>query len=105
MKRGGRMNLMILLIGSVLVSGIMVGVGLWLYKSTGAIQLDLSRPGYEREDPEVVAGEREWDFSVTGEVDGEVIDGFLEELEGKMEVVQGMGAFSERSLSDEALGI
>ena len=102
MTRGSR-NLLILGLGSILIAG---GT---IYRNTGDIYLDRSRPGF-LPDKEEVEAETEattnFTYSDSGALDEEELDQYLEELEKIEERLKGLpDAFSSKPLSDESLGI
>lgn len=107
--RGGR-NLTILGLVSVALAIVVSAVSLWIYHATGDIYLDRSRPGFITEDGE---GEKNatdvgksYVFSADGAISGEVLDGYLKELDKvDGDIKDASGAFSADALSDEALGI
>ncbi len=98
---------LILIVGVIVVSLFMVYVALSLYVSSGTIQLDLSRPGYDSarkeatKDNEVFKG-----FSEDGPIDNEVLHAFDELYKQKAaEALIDIDAFSGNALSDDALSL
>lgn len=84
-------------------------VSLWLYRTSGAAQLDLSRPGYISDETQTGGDDLETDgkesFSAHGEISNDIVEEF-EKLYGDVEKkVLGTEAFREEALGDEALGI
>ena len=103
---GGR-NLIILGVSVGVITLITTAVSLYIYRATGDIYLDRSRPGYisegEKRNDEKDVGE---EFSSDGEINTEVIDKYIEELdiiESRIDAHQS--DFSNEQLSDDALGI
>lgn len=103
---GGR-NLMLLGIGSAIVALITTAISIFIYRYTGDIYLDRSRPGYiaegEKHDDEDDGDE---DFSNEGVVDKKVLDEYLKELEsieGRINAHENN--FDAEPLTDDALGI
>ena len=103
---GGR-NLMLLGIGSVVVALITTSISIFIYRYTGDIYLDRSRPGYiaegEKHDDEDDGDE---DFSNEGVVDEKALEEYLEELEsieGRINAHENN--FDAEPLTDDALGI
>lgn len=103
---GGR-NLMLLGIGSVVVALITTSISIFIYRYTGDIYLDRSRPGYiaegEKHDDEDDGDE---DFSNEGVVDKKALEEYLEELEsieGRINAHENN--FDAEPLTDDALGI
>ena len=109
-ENGGR-NLVILGVVSVLIALTTTSVSLAIYHNSGDIYLDRSRPGYlpdeeEIEDDGDKEEEEEYDFTRTGELDGESMTKFIENLEGEIKAIdEYKKPFSEEVLSDEHLGI
>ena len=103
---GGR-NLMLLGFGSIMIALLTTSVSLLIYRNTGDIYLDRSRPGYiaegEKHGDEDEGSE---DFSNEGIVDKKVLDDYSKELdsiEGRINAHENN--FDEEPLTDDALGI
>ncbi len=103
---GGR-NLVILGISASVIALISTAASLYIYRSTGDIYLDRSRPGYisegERHSEE---DDQKENFSNEGEINDKAIDEYLKELDkvsGRIE--DAADDFSPEALSDESLGI
>jgi len=95
---------MLLLMGSMVISGVMLMVSMWLYRVSGAEQLDLSRPGYVREDLMDVDLD-DTGFAATGPMNVEVMEDFRRMFGARMDVISGVDAFRADALSDETLGL
>jgi len=108
MTRGGR-NLLILGIGSVFIAGLTTSVSLAIYRNTGDIYLDRSRPGFlpDKEEAEAeTEATTNFTYSDSGPLDGEELDRYLEELQKINQHLENLpDAFSGTPLSDESLGI
>ncbi|MDO4612000.1 MAG: hypothetical protein Q4B29_00855 [Candidatus Saccharibacteria bacterium] len=109
MTKGGR-NLTILGVVSVVVTLVLTTISLTIYRVSGDIYLDRSRPGYLPDEEEVREEENDpegnYDFSQTGEITMEVLDEYLEKLEVEIRAIDAYAEpFSEEALSDEKLGI
>lgn len=93
-----------LIIGSILVATFLVYVALSLYQSSGAMQLDLSRPGYAEARREVTKGSEVFrGFPADGPIDAEVLKEFAAMYEEKAKDAASVDAFSGEALSDHAL--
>ena len=103
--RRGRRNLMIMLGGSLVIASGLLMVSMHLYRESGAEQLDLSRPGYIREDVAERDGEGSREFPATGAIDDEVMREFREMFEMRQGAIMSMDAFRAEVLSDGALGL
>ena len=103
---GGR-NLMILGIGAAVIALISTTVSLLIYRGTGDIYLDRSRPGYIAEDEKHDDDEEgDEDFSSEGEITQDVLDGYLEEINSISDRIRAReNSFAADQLSDDALGI
>ena len=98
----------IVLVGLVIgIAIVLVLISLRLYITSGAIQLDLSRPGYqgtavEEEEATVNDFER---FPSSGSLDGASIEEFRRLYNERLEEVTAVDSFGGDVMSDAALGI
>lgn len=100
-------QLVVLIVGAITISLFLVYVALSLYVSSGTIQLDLSRPGYDsarqeaNKSNEVFKG-----FSEDGQIDSESLDTFDKLYKQKAaEALIDINTFSGDALSDEVLSL
>ena len=103
---GGR-NLIILGLGAVAIALLTTAVSLQIYRETGDIFLDRSRPGYifENEKHNVEDDQKE-KFSNEGEITTKAIDEYIKELTTVTERIQASASdFSAEPLSDDTLSI
>lgn len=109
MYNHGKRNLIILGAAAILIAGISTGVSLWVYRSTGDIYLDRSRPGYLPEEEEAGAETSDngsYAFSENGELTKAELDEYLKELNavnGRLKALSD--PYAPGPLSDESLGI
>lgn len=103
----GRRNLIILGAGSILIAAITTITSLQIYRATGDIYLDRSRPGYIFEDEKHnEEDDQKESFSNEGEINVEVIDEYLNELDTVIERIDDSADdFSPEPLSDDSLNI
>ena len=104
--RGGR-NLMLLGIIAIVIAISTTAVSLFIYRATGDIYLDRSRPGFisEGEKHNKEDDSRE-EFSNEGVMDQKAFDEYLKELDTLSERIEGSeDSFSADPLSDDSLGI
>ncbi len=103
---GGR-NLIILGIGAIIISIATTAISLAIYRYTGDIYLDRSRPGFISEDEKNNnAHEKQESFSNEGEITQKIIDEYLEEFDSVKGRIDGLSdSFSADQLSDDAIGI
>lgn len=106
LKPGGR-NLLILGIVGIVMALVSTGISLAIYRSTGDIYLDRSRPGYISDD-EVhdVTDDGKEKFSNEGEITKDVLDEYAKEVNNVYQRLENSkDAFSDDVLSGESLGI
>jgi len=98
---------LVMIVGVIVVSLFLVYVALNLYVSSGSIQLDLSRPGYDSARQEVTKGSEVFKgFSEDGAINDESLSEFDKLYKQKAaEALIEIDAFSGDALSDEALSI
>lgn len=105
-SKGGR-NLLLLAFFSVIIAGVSIAASLHIYRVTGDIYLDRSRPGYIAED-EVHNNEDDGKeiFSKDGEINKQVLEEFLESYDEVFDRIEKSGdSFNETPVSDFTLGI
>jgi hypothetical protein len=96
---------MLLVTGAILVSLFLVGVALALYASSGAAQLDLSRPGYvsvreQADQPNQFDG-----FSASGDINKNALDQFRGLYNEQAKKATSVDSFGGTVLSDQTLSI
>lgn len=106
LKPGGR-NLVLLGIFALVIAFFTTAVSLFIYRKTGAIYLDRSRPGYVSEKDKYSAPPQNVSsFSGDGPLDQENVDLYLERLDATRKNIKAFDkAFSASPLSDESLGL
>lgn len=106
--RGGR-NLAILGVGSILLAVVTTSVSLAMYRISGDIYLDRSRPGYlpdEKEVEEDTDTTTNFTFSDSGTLTAEDLDEYLKALHILDNRLNNFDdPYSPVPLSDESLGI
>ena len=104
--RGGR-NLILLGLIAIVIAVTTTAVSLFIYRATGDIYLDRSRPGFisEGEEHNKEDDSRE-EFSNEGVMDQKAFDEYLKELDLLTERIDGSSdSFASEPLSDDSLGI
>lgn len=98
---------LVMIVGVILASLFLVYVALSLYVSSGTIQLDLSRPGYESAREEAIKDNQVFKgFSEDGAINKESLNEFDTLYKQKAaEALIEIDAFSGDVLSDEALSL
>lgn len=106
-ERSWSQHRFLIMIGSVVaISLFLVGVGLALYSSSGAAQLDLSRPGYATVRSEATKTADKYEgFSATGPIDQEALEKFRKLFEEQSSSATNFDAFANDVLTDSALKI
>ena len=98
-------RLLIMVSGSIVISILLVLVALALYYSTGASQLDLSRPGYQDIRDQVRSDDNYKGFDATGPIDAESLNEFDKLYSEKLKEIEEVNAFSNDVLSPQSLQI
>ena len=89
----------------VLITALLTVVSIWVYTYSGAINIDLSRPGYEQNREETTVTETETQFQTNGPIDKNTVDDFNERLETLQKEINSMNKFPNNVMSDKALDI
>lgn len=90
---------------SIVIALMLVAVSMKLYESSGAAQLDLSRPGYEHVNEKVAPSEVFKGFSAVGEMDQVALDEFRKMYSKRAGQATNVDSFGGDVMSDAALGI
>ena len=108
MSRGGK-NLLLLGLGSLVITLVTTTVTLALYHSSGDIYLDRSRPGFLPDEEEESTSDRQsskYTFPDDGSLDEAAFSEYLEEIKPSTDELDLLSdPFSPDPLSDESLGI
>jgi hypothetical protein len=83
----------------------LVGVALALYASSGAAQLDLSRPGYVSVREQASQAPQFDGFSASGTIDKAALDQFNQLYDERAAKAVGVDSFGGTVMSDKALAI
>lgn len=95
-----------LLVGlTIVISLFLVWISLGLYNSSGAAQLDLSRPGYKSVQSQVMKDDTFSGYPSTGEMNKAALDQFREMYSKRATQASGVDSFGGNVMSDHALGI
>ena len=98
-----RFSLMIIL--SIILAFILTFVSMALYNSSGAAQLDLSRPGYKDVRSQVVNDDNFQDYSSSGSINQAAINEFVSMYHQQAVKTESVDAFGGDPLSTDALGL
>lgn len=98
-------RLVIFVSTSIAIALVLVVISMVLYVSSGAIQLDASRPGVQAVTDQVDQSGSFISFPATGTVDAKTLDQFRKLYDEQVKTVTARDAFNATVLSDSALGI
>lgn len=108
MTKGSR-NLVILGGVACLIAVVTTSVELIIYRNSGDIYLDRSRPGFLPDEDEVEANHQDesaYSYPDTGELNADELDKYLEELKSVESHIDRLSdPYGSAPLSDESLGI
>lgn len=103
--RWGQHRFMLLVGASIAISLILVAISLKLYASSGAAQLDLSRPGYVSVRDQATQSGRFEGFSASGEIDEKAIEEFRELYKKHADQATNVDSFGGNVMTDQALSL
>ena len=84
---------------------ILTGISLYIYGASGAVQVDLSRPGYQSVRKEATANTSDEQFSATGNLDAKAYSQFNAMYDRHTKRTVDAPSFGEEALSDDSLQI
>jgi len=96
-------GLMIIL--SIAITVVLVATSMALYYSSGAAQLDLSRPGYDDVRNQIDKSDDFNDYSSTGLLNSSVVAEFKILFDEKVKKVESVDSFGGDPLSPDVLGM
>lgn len=103
---GSRYALVYLIAGSIYVALTLVVISMWLYNRSGAVQLDLSRPGHQDVRAKVEQPQNVDSFGSTGELTTEALDTFDGLYSEQIKRIdRDRNGFSPNKLSNEKLNV
>ena len=102
-----RHKFLVLIALTIIVALILVTISLRLYVSSGAIQLDLSRPGYKAvlEEEGTSQPDKLERFPASGVLDKQAIEDFRKQYDEQLEEATAIESFGGGVMNDDALGI
>ena len=98
-----RHKILVLLISVIIISIVLTVISVSIYSSSGAAQLDLSRPGYRDVSDKVERSTKFEQYSSTGPVTPNTIQEFLDTFSKQSERTRSVDAFSGDPLNPEVL--
>lgn len=88
---------------AIVISMLLVSVAMGLYNSSGAAQLDLSRPEYKAVRKDVMQDNNTETYPATGDIDQAAIDQFNTMYSARAKSVSSPNSFDPNAMSDDAL--
>jgi hypothetical protein len=99
-------RILLLIAISIIISCVLVSISMTLYATSGAAQLDLSRPGYKAVSSQVVTNDAGFEnYPTSGNLDASSIDEFKKLYETQSTKAKAVDAFGGDPLSPDALEI
>lgn len=94
-----------MIIGVIVVSFVLILVSMHMYNSSGAAQLDLSRPGYVSVRSQANDGIEDINYSNKGPINQSAIDEFQKIFNQQVKNIKSVDAFGGDPLSTKSLGL
>lgn len=94
---------MLLIIGTIIISIVLVAVSIVIYNVSGSAQLDLSRPGYQSVSDKVDRTDPVTDYSAFGSVDKGSVKDFTTIYDKQATKAKAVDAFNGDPLNPEVL--
>lgn len=105
LSRWQQHKFMLLVGATITMAFVLVVIALMLYNSSGAAQLDLSRPGYQSVRDKVSRDNSFAGFPSSGSIDKEALDEFREMYDKQLKEATVVESFGGDVLSDASLGV
>jgi hypothetical protein len=105
LSRWERHKFMLLVGITILTALFLVWIAMGLYRSSGAAQLDLSRPGYKSVQSQVSKDDAFNGYPSTGAMNKAALDQFRELYTKRAAQATGVDSFGGSVMTDEALGL
>lgn len=96
-------RLILLLVGTISIALVLTCVSVVIYTTSGAAQLDLSRPGYRSVSDQVVTEDTIDTYSASGAINEQAIKEFIELYDEQAEKGKAVDAFNGDPLNPEVL--
>ena len=102
----GRHRFLFLIISAIIISGVLVSISIMMYNSSGAAQLDLSRPGYVNVRAKTVDSTSDFkNYPDSGAMSQSAIDEFKALYNDQAQKTKAANAFKSDPLNPDSLGI
>lgn len=105
LNRWQQHRFMLLIAATIGISLFLVSVALALYASSGAAQLDLSRPGYKSVREQAVRSDTFTGFPSSGPITQDTINQFRSLYDQQMKEATNVDSFGGNVMSDQALSL
>jgi len=103
LTRWQRHRFLVMIAGAIVVACFLVSVALGLYNSSGAAQVDLSRPGYEAIRNQANQDQSSKSFDATGTLDDATFKSFQDLYNARAAKVVDVASFDDAALSEDSL--
>jgi len=94
---------MLLIVGTIVISFILVAVSLVMYNVSGSAQLDLSRPGYQSVSDKVDRTDPVTEYSAFGPVNKQTVKAFTDVYDQQSKKAKAVDAFNGDPLNPDVL--
>lgn len=94
---------LVMIAGAITAACFLVSVALGLYNSSGAAQVDLSRPGYEAIRTQASQDQSSKSFDATGTLDKATFKSFQDLYDARAAKVVDVDSFDAAALSEDSL--
>ena len=98
-----RHRFLVLIAGVIMISFVMVIIGMYIYNTSGAAQVDLSRPGYQSVQKEASRDTTDDSFASTGKLDKDAFDSFDKMYANHARQVVGVDSFDPGAIDPSTL--
>jgi hypothetical protein len=100
----GQHRFLLMISMSIIIALTLVGISMTLYVTSGAAQLDLSRPGYRAVSDQVVSGDTSFEnYSATGDINQDTLNEFRALYEKQADKAKAVDAFNGDPLNPDVL--
>ena len=89
----------------VVIAGVMTVISLELYRRSGAMKLDMSRPGYEKVRTEVEKSSDDQPYDSSGALTDEALQDFENRVKKYQDELDNLGQYDNSIISDESLNL
>lgn len=94
MSRWARHQFILLIVGTIIISLVLVAIALAIYRASGAAQLDLSRPGYRSVSGQTLNNDNGFsDYSPDGPINQQSVEQFRNLYDKQAQTITALDAF------------